>query len=219
VYYAGVEALGSHEAEAFTRDIGVLCQDYVGRQLRLIPAGKVIPEIVYDDDQRSVDWVVVFDDLVVLVEVKATRMTHLGRIGANRLSDDLKRCLGKAYKQVNRTDQLLTDGHRAFADIPADRPRIAIIGTLEPYWAANSAFVAEFLPEPTVLTTVASVREIERLVDVLATLGGPRTLTEMLADPERRTWNLANALPDIEVPKNPILDSAWKSFPFPGGPT
>jgi hypothetical protein len=218
LYYAGVEALEPDDADAFTRDVGVLCQDYVGRQLRLIPGAEVLPEIFYDDDQRSVDWFVVFENLVVLVEVKATRMTHLGRMGANKLSDDLDRCIGKAFKQVRRTEKLLEDRHPAFAEIPAERPRIAIVGTLEPYWAANSPFVAEFLPEPTIPTTVASVREIEHLVDVLATVGGPGPLTDVLDDPQRQTWNLANALPDIEVPKNPILDSAWERLPFPRGP-
>ena len=215
VYYAGVDALNGEEAEAFTRDIGLLCQDYVGRQLRLIPDAEVMPEILYDPHQRSVDWFVVFDDLVVLVEVKATRMGHLGRMGANELEDDLKRALGRAYKQVQRTNQLLTDHHPAFAAIPADRPRIAIVGTLEPYWAANSPFMAEFLPEPPIPTTIASVRDIEHLVDVLRAGAGSEALKGVLDDPLRRTWNLANALPELEVPRNPILDAAWKRFPFP----
>ncbi len=205
------------EANSFTRDIGRVCQDYVGRQLSLIPNAAVVPEVVYDDDQRSVDWFVLFEDLVVLVEVKSTRMSHLARMGGNKLKDDVERCLGKAYKQVRRTHELLADGHSAFVEIPADRPRIAIIATLEPYWAANSPFIAEFLPESPIPTSVASVRALERLVDVLRTIGGPEPLIKVLDDPDRRTWNLENGLPDITVPKNPILDAAWNRFPFPSG--
>ena len=70
LYYAAVDALDGERANAFTRDIGLVCQEYVGRQLRLVPKATVLPEIVYDGDQRSVDWFVIFDDLVVLVEVK-----------------------------------------------------------------------------------------------------------------------------------------------------
>ncbi|MFI4991433.1 MAG: hypothetical protein ACHQHO_11040 [Solirubrobacterales bacterium] len=219
LYYAAIVELNAEQTEAFTRDVGRVCEDYVGRQLRLIPNATVTPEIVYDDEKRSVDWFVVFDELVVLVEVKSTRMSHLARMGADRLKDDVDRCLGKAYKQVSRTDGLLADGHAAFAEIPTDRPRLAIIVTLEPYWAANSPFIAEFLPESPIPTTVASVRALERLVDVLRTVGGPDPLTQVLDDPDRRTWNLENALPETEVPKNPILDAAWSRFPFPTGDT
>jgi hypothetical protein len=52
----------------------------------------IVPEIVYDKDQLSVDWFVIFDDLVVLVEVKSTRMSHLTRMGGNKLIDDIERC-------------------------------------------------------------------------------------------------------------------------------
>ncbi|MBV9194207.1 MAG: hypothetical protein JO168_08685 [Solirubrobacterales bacterium] len=217
LYYAAVEALDAEEANAFTRDIRLLCENYVGRQLRLIPNATVLPEIRYDDDQLSVDWFVIFDELVVLVEVKSTRMSQLARMGGNKLNEDVKRSLGKAYKQVARTDQLLTDGHAAFADVPADRPRIAIIATPEPYWHANSPFLAELLPQPAIPTSVSSLRALERLVDVLRAVGGPAPLTNVHEDPDRRTWNLENALPDLQTEKNPILDMAWRRFPFPTG--
>ena len=217
LYYAAVDVLDTEQANAFTRDIGLVCQDYVGRQLGLIPNAIVLPEIGYDDDQLSVDWFVVLDDLVLLVEVKSTRMSHLARMGGNKLKGDINRSLGKAYKQVRRTHDLLAAGHAAFAEIPTDRPRIAIIVTLKPYWAANSPFIAEFLPEPTIPTSVASVRALERLVDVLRTVGGPDPLLKVLDDPDRRMWNLENALPEIEMTKNPLLDAAWNRFPFPTG--
>jgi hypothetical protein len=217
LYYAAVEMLDEEEANAFTRDIGLVCEDYVGRQLRLIPNATVLPEIGYDDDQLSVDWFVIFDELVVLVEVKSTRMSQLARMGGNRLKQDIERSLGKAYKQVARTHQLLTDRHPAFTAIPADRPRIAIVATLEPYWVSNSPFIAEYLPQPTIRTSVSSVRGLERLVDVLCAVGGPEPLTTILDDPDRRTWSLENALPDLATPKNPILDAAWDRLPFPNG--
>lgn len=214
LYYAGVDALSEVEANAFTRDVGVVFQEYVGRQLRLMPGAVVLPEIVYDDSQRSVDWIVIFDEVVVLVEAKSTRLSHLARMGGNQLKQDIERCVGKAFAQVARTDELLSQGHSAFRDIPVDRPRIAIVATLEPYWAANTPFVGKFLPSPAIPTTVASIRAIERLVDVAAALGGPQPLVEIVADEERRTWNLENALPNIEVPGNRLLEEAWSRFPF-----
>jgi hypothetical protein len=217
LYYTAVETLSEEQTNAFTRDIGLVCQDYVGRQLRLIPNATVVPEIRYDGDQLSVDWFVIFEEIVVLVEVKSTRMSQLARMGGNKLKQDIERSLGKAYRQVARTQQLLADSHPAFADIPADRPRIAIIATLEPYWVANSPFIAEFLPQPTIPTSVSSVRALERLVDVLCTVGMPEPLMTVLDDPDHRTWNLENALPELATPKNPILDAAWNRLPFPSG--
>lgn len=215
LYYAGVSTLDKEQANAFTRDVGVVFQDYVGRQLGLIPNATVLPEIVYDDSQRSVDWFVVFDDLVLLVEAKSTRLSHLGRMGANKLEEDIKRCIGDAYKQVERTNFLISEKHPAFASIPTDRSRIAIVATLEPYWAANSPFMTKLVSVPAIPTTITSARGIERLVDVISALRSPQPLIDILTDPDRRTWNLENALPDIEVVKNPILDNAWQQYPFP----
>ncbi len=215
LYFAAVDALDKAQVNAFTRDIGVVSQEYVGRQLQLIPNGSVLPEIVYDGDQRSIDWFVIFDELVVLIEVKSTRMSHLARMGGNKLEADVQRCIGKAYGQVARTNGLLNDGHPSFAAIPTDRPRIAIVATLEPYWGANSQFLGEFLPEPPIATTVASLRALERLVDVLRAVGDPSPLLEVLADPDRRTWNIEIALPDVRTSKNPLLAAAWDRLPWP----
>lgn len=214
VYYAGVDALDAIEADEFTRDIGVVFQDYVGRQLHLLPGATVLPEIHYDNDQRSVDWFVIFDELVLLVEAKSTRLSNLARMGGTALGGDIDRSLGRAFKQLGRTEQHVAGGHRQFAAIPTDRPRIGIIATLEPYWSANSPFVRQLLPEPPLPVTVASIREVERLVDVVRFHGDAAVLGEVLADPERRYWHLANALPGEEVPRNPILEAAWHANTF-----
>ena len=214
LYYAGLKALGDKDAKAFTRDVGVVFQEYIGRQLRLMPGATVLPEITYGGAQRSVDWFVIFDELVVLVEVKSTRLSHLARMGGNKLQDDFKRSVGKGYSQVTKTDELLTEGHEAFRDIPRDRPRMAIVATLEPYWAANSAFLKTLHTEPPIATIVASARAIEQLVDVVSQIGTPRPLIDIANDDERHTWNLETALPNISTPENPILANAWNRYPF-----
>lgn len=95
-----------------------------------------------------------------------------------------------------------------------DRPRLGMVVTLEPYWWANSPFVRRLLPAPILPITVASIREVEQFVNVACALGTPDVLTDVFADPEKRLWNLANALPDGDVPTNPILQAAWDSYPF-----
>ncbi len=81
IYYSIVSELSKADAERFTRDIGLIFQHYVGRQLALLPNVSVIPEIFYDNDQRSVDWFVITDEDVLLIEVKSTRVSQAGRMG------------------------------------------------------------------------------------------------------------------------------------------
>ena len=55
---------------------------------------------------------------------------------------------------------------------------------------------------------------LEHLVGVLAQLGSPEVLVDIMDDEERRTWELESTLPKIEVPDNPILEEALMRFPF-----
>jgi hypothetical protein len=78
LYYLGIKRWG----QAFARDMGELLEDYIGRQLASMPSVEVHPEIAYTEKKdviHSVDWIVVFDDLVLLVECKATRTPAAAR--------------------------------------------------------------------------------------------------------------------------------------------
>jgi hypothetical protein len=66
LYYLGIKRWGP----AFTRDMGKLQEDYIGRQLATLPGAQVHPEVTYTEKKNAidgVDWIVVFDDLVLLV--------------------------------------------------------------------------------------------------------------------------------------------------------
>ena|SRR5438477_12255107 len=92
----------------------------------------------------------------------------------------------------------------SFCRHPRDRPRIGIVTTLEPYWAANTPFIREYLGELDIPVTVASARELGHAVDVLCATGGSAALRAVITDADRRNWNLQNALPDVETPRKPI---------------
>ena len=63
IYYSGTD----HWGNRFARDVGHLFESYVGRQLQLAHGASVYPAIKYEKDQcESVDWIVVFDEVVVL---------------------------------------------------------------------------------------------------------------------------------------------------------
>lgn len=214
IYYLGAAIHG----QPWQRDIGVLFQNYVGRKLSLISDANVIPEVVYDGGNRSVDWIVVWDDLVLLVEAKSTRLTQGARAGLPALEGKLEDAVGKAFKQIETARELIQARHPAFSDIPADRPLAAIVATLDSYWMANSSLLRDRIktPAPSVPTVVAAARELELLTALGTTEHVSTLLLDTMADPELRTWNLELVLRQraVKIPANPILDASWEAYPW-----
>jgi hypothetical protein len=102
LYHLGIKRWG----QAFARDMGKLLEDYIGRQLANMPGVEVHPEVAYTEKKNvidSVDWIVVFDDLVLLVEAKATRTPAAARAADVTAQGTYQATLGKAFKQINRT--------------------------------------------------------------------------------------------------------------------
>lgn len=221
IYYAAVDALGS----AIGTDLGAALEHYVGRQLAQAPHRALIPEITFGRSQRrTVDWFLVFDDLLVLVEVKAPRLTEAARLGdAGALAHDIDRTISKARQQIERTSALLSapPPELQAAGVPTGLPVRGLIVTLEPYHFVHSGLVDEWLGETSVPTTTASVRELEELV-ALARVGPDlaQQLTQVQNDPERRTWSPLSAARDLWpclVGNNPILETAGDELSWHSG--
>ena len=215
LYYLGIKRWG----QAFARDMGELLEDYIGRQLASMPSVDVHPEVAYTERRnaiQSVDWIVVFDDLVLLVEAKATRTPAAARAAGVTAQETYQATLGKAFKQINRTYRALRGRVPAFDHIPKDLPMLGLVATLDPWYMANS-MAREFLPATDIPTMVASVREIEHLVGIGQRRPVSGVLSEIMRpDDERRTWELGTALGAFDEPadRNPLLDSAWARLPF-----
>lgn len=212
LYYAGVDAFG----EAFARDLGHLTEHYVGEQLRTIDGADVYPEIVYGRQHtKSIDWFLVLPSVVVMFEVKSTRFGLQDRFADPGFEGRIASHLQKAIKQIERSSAALDGADPAFAEIPADRPRIGVVVTAEPYYLANSPMVRALLPSTTIPVLTASLREIEHLVSLPAA-SIARQLLEIVHDSDRSTWMLGNALTDTTgARRNPILDRAWDAYPWP----
>ena len=120
VYFTGLD----HYGERFARDLGHLFEQYIGRQLRLLPGAQVLPEITYgpkNGRRKTVDWIVVLPEVVLLVEVKSAIPTEPVRLGTPDAADAIVGKLGKAVKQIDVTAQLIADRDPALAAVPADR--------------------------------------------------------------------------------------------------
>ncbi|MFE1455736.1 hypothetical protein ACFW7K_12155 [Streptomyces sp. NPDC058735] len=114
IYHTGREHFGPD----FLQETGYLFEEYVGRQLRLIPDADVVSEITYRvkrNELQSVDWIVVFDDLVLLVEVKSMMPTENARLGLELGVAETDSKLARAYRQVNAASAQIDQRHPAFA--------------------------------------------------------------------------------------------------------
>ncbi|WP_328463486.1 hypothetical protein OHA21_38060 [Actinoplanes sp. NBC_00393] len=215
LYYVGLKRWG----EPFARDLGELLEDYLGRQFATLPGVTVCPEIVYHEGKKelkSTDKFLVFDDLVVLVEAKARRSPLAARAADASAQRQYTDTLGKAFGQLGRTLAKIHEGAAEFAHLPADRPIIGMVATLDPWYIANS-FGRDFLPTPALPTIVASVRDIEHLVAIGQRRSASDILTQIMsAGDERQAWDLGIALNDFRDPDdtNPLLMQAWNRLPF-----
>lgn len=210
VYFTGLDRYG----ERFTRDLGHLFEQYIGRQLGLLPDAEVLPEISYMSStggRETVDWIVVLPEVVLLVEVKSAIPTEPVRLGTPDAVEAHVSKLGKAIRQIDATAQLITDRHAALSAVPKDRPVLGLAVTLEAFHIANAAF--DLLPPSQTPVTVASAAEIEDLVTITDIAPG-QLLLDRAADAMRSTWALDTALNDRARSRNPILDEAWLSYPW-----
>ena len=66
----------------------------------------------------SVDWFVIFDDCVVLVEVKSTRPTEPVRLADSGLEDALGKVLKHAVEQLNTSASMIRNRTTGFEGIP-----------------------------------------------------------------------------------------------------
>jgi hypothetical protein len=208
LYFTGQESFG----ERFTNALGTMFQNYVGEQLRLLRHGQVEPEISYDKGQRrSADWFLVFPEVVVVIEVKTARPTTAFRAGMSDGFDDARAKIGKARDQIIESARLVADGHPHFAHIPADRPCIGLIVTLEPFYVEEIFLGENLLASPTVPITAIPAYELEHLVGQLAhQVDAGQRLFGALGDTATSARNAVRAaaagLPNAE---NEIIARAW----------
>lgn len=211
IYYTGLEKWGLQ----FSTDLGELFEAYVGRQLHLLPDATVLPEIAYGSrkGERSVDWFAVFDDCVVLVEVKSTRPTEPVRLADGRVAETLGGILSQAIRQLNTSTALVRSRQQGFEDVPSDRPLIGLVVTMEPFHTVNTPFTRNYLPTCDIPFRVCGALELEHLVTVSDVSVG-RLLLDHLSDPEKDGWSVQSAVTGHTSIRNKIIDDAWATYPW-----
>lgn len=212
LYYRGVDTWG----DDFARALGARTEAYVGKQLSLVASeGDLHSEIVYKlgkSEVKSVDWIWVTPQAVILVECKSARLTLGARAGDPTLPTIAERYLTKAREQLDRTANLISARTPPFDQFPDDRPIVGLAVTCEPFYLGNST-LNEYGIRSTIPSVSLSLRELEQWVcfpasDVVG------KLLEILNDPERRTWLFGVALGELPDTPNPILEASWKKSEF-----
>jgi hypothetical protein len=149
--------------------------------------------------------------VVLLVEVKSAIPAEPVRLGIPEAADAVLDKLGKAFKQIDVTAQLIADRDPALAAVPADRSVLGLAATLEPFHMANAQF--DPLPSTRTPVTVADAAEIENLVTITDMAPG-QLLLDRAADTARSTWPLDTALQGHARNRNPVLDEGWNFYPW-----
>jgi hypothetical protein len=211
IYYAGMERWGPK----FSADLGHLFEAYVGRQLGLLPDAVVVPEIAYGrrKGELSVDWFVIFDDCVILVEVKSTRPTEPVRLADSGLEKALGGVLKNAVKQLNTSASMVRNQTSGFEGIPNDRPLMGLVVTMEPFHTVDAPFTRSYLPQCDIPFRVCSAFELEHLVTVSDASVGTLLLSRF-RDPAKEGWSVESALAGHEGVPNRVLVQAWETYPW-----
>jgi hypothetical protein len=197
--------------------VGHLFEAYVGRLLRLVPGATVLPARTYGkSNTETVDWLVVDDHAVVLVEVKSVRPTDAARQGTEEAAAEVSRMLGRSREQIAATAQLIRARHPVVHDIPSDRPMVGLTVTMEPFHVINSGLHRSWLPDATVPAAVCGAAELESLVSVEG-VGVGQLLLEAANDSDRRGWSVGSLTGSHALRRNPVLDEAWMKYPCTAG--
>lgn len=207
LYFTGVQAFGRR----FTDALGTAFEQYIGAHLRLVEAAALHPQAVFGSPERAtVDWFVVTEEVVVLVEVKSARPVLATRAGAEGGDADVLAKIGHARHQIDATSELLDSDHPAVGAIPKDRPVRGLVVTLEPFHLIDTFLYEDVLPRTRVPTCTASAHEVEAAVAALAGRpdAGARLFKALTPFPPAPPA-LRHACDGLASQPNPLIESYW----------
>jgi hypothetical protein len=164
--------------------------------------------------KKSIDWIVVFPQLVLLVEVKARRANQALRSGTpEAAAAALQQAFNRANEQLGMTFDMIMARAPEFAHIAADRPIVGMVVTIEDFHVANSGLhLPMYSPSTKLPTLVVAVDELEGIVGL-----GPATegfLRDQTNTTPGQYANLRQALYQHNIPPNPILAAGVAASPI-----
>ncbi|MFG2334660.1 hypothetical protein ACGFMM_34355 [Streptomyces sp. NPDC048604] len=163
--------------------------------------------------RKTIDFFVVFPDLVLLVEVKSTRPGEQLRLGGPDFTTLLVATpIKKAFEQINGSVDLLRSGkHPELSGIPADCRMIGMVVTAEPFHQINTPAHRVDLPATDIPVMATSIAELEEAVTTTGT-----SLAKLLcAADDAGVVNLRQLFPQYDCLKHiAVLEQGWHAIPF-----
>ena len=189
LYFVGRDAVDADANpsafRAFTKDLGDRFERYVGAQLEFIQHAQVHPEIVYDDDQKSVDYIIETPEVLVLVEAKSAAPDIKTRSGIFPEDGEMQRKIEKACRQITTSAARIDQGHPDFPAL-AGRPMRGLVVTREQYFNLPLPFLTDVVQPASIPTTILSSQQLEGVIPALSDDAdcGTSLLGALGSDPE-----------------------------------
>ena len=171
LYFVGRDAVDADANpsafRAFTKDLGDRFERYVGAQLEFLQHAQVHPEIVYDDDQKSVDYIIETPEVLVLVEAKSAAPDIKTRSGIFPEDGEMQKKIEKACRQITTSAALIDQGHPDFPAL-AGRPMRGLVVTREQYFNLPLPFLTDVVKPASIPTTIVSSQQLEGVIPALS---------------------------------------------------
>lgn len=212
LFFTGTTAFG----KSFADELGKSFELHIGKHLALLGnAGATIyPEIVYGHENRkTIDYFLVFEEVVILVEVKSFKATEKARAGIDSGLESLVGKVQSARDQIDKTAEALRAGAPALAHIPSDRPLRGLVVTAEPLHNIDTFLYKDMFGHNKIECSTASAHDIERICPILAKQAGAgNRVHDALTFDDPTPPSLNRAVKDLSTERNPIVDGLWQRW-------
>ena len=184
LYFVGRDA-NPDAFRAFTKALGLRFERYIGVQLGFIRHAELHSEIVYDDDQKSVDYIIETPEVLVLVEAKSVAPNIATRSGIFPDHGDVERNIERACRQITRSATLIEQGHPDFPALNGRQMRGFVV-TREQYFNLPLPFLTDVVKPASIPTTIVSSQQLEGVIPALSNDAdcGTSLLGALASDPE-----------------------------------
>lgn len=225
IYWALRDHFLGKDSQEFTSAFGKLFEHYVGRLLKdFFGDDNVSPEIDYAPGMKSVDWLVLQGETLILVECKASLLPLMVRqtFSKGLLKSWLDDVIVKGIRQLCVTQRLIEERHPEFARFHGAKSRIKLLVTYENlYNSGTSLFKSQLenlLNDADLIsqypdaanTHILRVSELESLESVLKQVP-VNTLFE-----DKKNYDMdfiGYVLKAYDAPlQNEMLEKTWETF-------
>ena len=152
---------------AFTKALGLRFERYIGVQLGFIQYAQLHSEIVYDDDQKSVGFIIETPVALILVEAKSVAPNIDTRSGIFPDHGDVERNIERACKQITKSAALIEQGHPDFPALNCRQMR-GLVVTREQYFNLPLPFLTNVVQPASIPTTIVSSQQLEGVIPALS---------------------------------------------------